>query len=61
MSKEFTQDFPPQLLNDKLRAEALDVEFHWINETGKEALLTGGAVIKPTVSPRSHKYTCGDP
>lgn len=36
-------------MSDKMRGEALDVEFHWVNESGELAELTGGMSLKPTV------------
>jgi len=50
LSKEFLHNFPEGLLTDKMRKEALDVEFYWVNETGEPARLSAGAIIKPTVS-----------
>jgi transcriptional regulator GlxA family with amidase domain len=37
-------------MTEHLRAQALDFEFHWVNETGKAAHLTAGGIINPTVS-----------
>ncbi|KAK4554980.1 hypothetical protein LTR86_007746 [Recurvomyces mirabilis] len=48
LSKEFLANFPPQLITEDTRKQALDVEFHWVNESGAEAHLTAGATIKPT-------------
>lgn len=53
LSKEFLGNFPPQLVNKKLLDQALDFEFHWVNESGQEASLTAGTVVKPTVSSSS--------
>lgn len=50
MSKEFLHNFPPHLLTDRMRNEALDIEFHWVNETGTVAICSAGAKIEPTVS-----------
>jgi hypothetical protein len=49
LSKKFVHDFPEGILPDHLRAQALDVEFHWVNETGKPAALTCGLHINTTV------------
>ena len=38
------------MLTHEMRGEALDVDFHWVNESGKPAKLTAGATIQPTVS-----------
>ena len=58
------------MITDKMRKEAVDVEFHWVNETGDVGELTAGANIKPTVrnplpnpqidaEPRQHSFaTC---
>jgi hypothetical protein len=48
ISTKFVHNFEA-VLPDHLRAQALDFEFHWVNETGKPADLTAGAVINPTV------------
>ena len=47
MSKEFLKHLP--FLPEDLKAQALDIEFHWVNESGKTAKLTAGALIQPTV------------
>jgi hypothetical protein len=49
MTKEFIGGFPSELVSDELKAKALDIEFHWVNETGKTALLTAGLNVDPTV------------
>jgi hypothetical protein len=49
ISTRFMDNFPPGFLPSHLRAQALDMEFHWVNETGKPASLTAGACINPTV------------
>ena len=49
LSKDFTNNFPSELVSDQWKKEALDVEFHWVNETGKDATLTAGITLKPTV------------
>ena len=51
LSKEWVKNFPPAMMSEKMRSQALDVEYHWVTELGQEARLTAGAVIKPTVSP----------
>jgi len=48
ISTKFVHNFEA-VLPDHLRAQALDFEFHWINEKGNPANLTAGAVVNPTV------------
>ncbi|KAF4630640.1 hypothetical protein G7Y89_g7498 [Cudoniella acicularis] len=48
LSAKFIKNFPPSILPDHLRAQALDVEFHWVNETGKPSPLTAGGVVNIT-------------
>jgi hypothetical protein len=50
ISTNFVNSFPEGMLPDQLRGQALDMEFHWVNETGKLATLTAGGIIQPTVS-----------
>ena len=61
LSKHFVDNFPGQMLTKEMRDQALDVEFFWVNESGKPAMLTAGATIQPTVSCffqfASHKLT----
>jgi hypothetical protein len=49
MSKQFIGGIPNELLSNEIKAKALDIEFHWVNETGNTALLTAGLNVKPTV------------
>jgi hypothetical protein len=42
--------FPPELVTDEITKQALDIEFYWATEHGREGKLTAGATIKPTVS-----------
>ncbi|KIW28101.1 uncharacterized protein PV07_07786 [Cladophialophora immunda] len=47
VSKNYVQtleEFAPE----GMAAQALDIEFHWVNQTGKTARLTGGVSIQPT-------------
>jgi hypothetical protein len=48
MSKKFVATLEP-FYPEGLAAQALDIEFHWVNETGKTARLTGGVSLVPTV------------
>lgn len=41
-------DFLP--LPDLMKAKAINAQFHWVNEDGKEAKLTAGINLRPTVS-----------
>lgn len=50
ISEEFVKNFPDALVTDKMKQEALNVEFHWVNESGQTARLTAGAPVQPTVS-----------
>ena len=50
MSREFMRVLP---LPDAIKAKALDVEFHWVNETGEAARLTSGISMNATVCLRS--------
>ncbi|ETI25113.1 hypothetical protein G647_04485 [Cladophialophora carrionii CBS 160.54] len=47
MSKKFVAALEPFYPGD-IAAQALDIEFHWVNETGKTAKLTGGISLVPT-------------
>lgn len=49
ISTKFIKNFPEELVSLEMQAQTLDVDFHWVNETGKQARLTAGAVINPTV------------
>jgi hypothetical protein len=50
ISNHFIQNFPAQMLTDKMRETAIDTEIFWVNETGAPAKLTAGATVTPTVS-----------
>ena len=49
LTKEFLHNFPEAVLPAHLKAQALDIQFHWVNETGVQGKLTAGATINPTV------------
>lgn len=53
MSKNMVEDFPSEIVSDDLKREALDLVFHWVNESGKPARLTSGLSINPTVCTRT--------
>jgi len=46
-SKKFAKQLEPFFPGD-IGSQALDVEFHWVNEAGKTAKLTGGIQLVPT-------------
>ncbi|KAF8848690.1 class I glutamine amidotransferase-like protein [Acephala macrosclerotiorum] len=50
ISKKFVHNFPEGIMPEHLQAQALNVEFHWVNETGKAGHLTAGTNINPTDS-----------
>lgn len=52
MTKKFVADFPTEAVAQEIKDQALDIEFHWVNETGNTASLTSGITIKATVIPR---------
>jgi hypothetical protein len=47
MSKHFMQALP---ISDELKAKALDVDIHWVTETGAPGKLTAGATVNATHS-----------
>ncbi|KAK5460803.1 hypothetical protein LTS15_002866 [Exophiala xenobiotica] len=48
MSKDFVEPFKDDILIPELKAQALEFEFHWVNQFGKASRLTGGLQIQPT-------------
>ncbi|RYP79671.1 hypothetical protein DL769_002828 [Monosporascus sp. CRB-8-3] len=51
MSKEWTKSVPDEVLPPHLKAQAFDIEIHWVSETGKAlARLTSGINLIPTDS-----------
>lgn len=52
LSKDFSKDLDENVLSPELKSQALDMQFHWVNETGKMAKLTGGINLQPTVGTR---------
>jgi len=52
MNKHFIQKMPDQLVPPHLRAEAIDIEFHWVSEAGPgtPSKLTSGISLVPTDS-----------
>lgn len=49
MSKNFLGDWPENFIPAELKDQCLDITFHWVNEKGGDAKLTGGLTIKATV------------
>lgn len=51
LSKEFVASLPDEGFTPGMKAEALDIEFHWVSEKGRAepARLTAGLSINPTV------------
>lgn len=49
MSKHLVHDFADGFMPPNLKEQALDMDFHWVNQTGKTARLTGGLRVQPTV------------
>jgi hypothetical protein len=47
IGKEFANALP---LSDELKAKALDINFHWITETGAPARPTANITLEATVS-----------
>ncbi|KAF2717748.1 class I glutamine amidotransferase-like protein [Polychaeton citri CBS 116435] len=47
LDRKFVSNMP---LPDSLKAQALDIVFHWVNETGSLARMTSGATIQTTES-----------
>jgi hypothetical protein len=50
LSKNLIEDWPEAIMDPKLKKEAHDMEFFWVNESGKNGKLTGGLTLQPTVS-----------
>jgi hypothetical protein len=48
MSKEMI-DLPDDFLSPSVKKQALDIQFHWVNETGDVAKMTEGLRVQPTV------------
>jgi hypothetical protein len=49
MTRVFVAALHTEVVPDEIKAKAFDIEFHWVNETGKTANPTGGLNIEPTV------------
>lgn len=47
LTKEFANELP---LPDAIKAQAVDIEFHWVNEKGGPARLTSNVTLQATVS-----------
>ena len=49
MSTDSIEHLPDTIVPNNLRKQALDVDFHWVNETGGQAKLTSGVTMQATV------------
>jgi hypothetical protein len=49
MNKKFIEEFA-EVFGKKAVDQALDMEFHWVNETGKTAKLTTNIMMEATVN-----------
>ena len=49
MTKSFVKNIK-QFYPGDVDHDGLDIDFHWVNESGKPAKLTGGITLLPTVS-----------
>jgi len=50
MSNEINE-LPDELIPQGVKKQALDIKFHWVNQTGEVAKMTAGLLVQPTVSP----------
>lgn len=59
LNKGFVAGLPTELVPNAVKEHALNIEFHWVTETGKTALLTSGININATVRipPGSNRRT----
>ena len=51
LSKQTVAELPKGVLPEEQREQALEIEFHWVNEKGGLAKLTGGLSVQATVRP----------
>ena len=49
MTSKFNKDFPDDVFSAEAKKQSIDVEFHWVNETGNPAELSAGIKLLPTV------------
>ncbi|KAM0720654.1 hypothetical protein Q7P37_004791 [Cladosporium fusiforme] len=49
-TKENMEFMPEYLITDQMRTQTMDIETHWVTESGKDAQLTAGATVKATHS-----------
>lgn len=54
LSKTLAMGMPDEFCPPHLKEQALDVEFHWVSESGGLMPLTSGARVQATVRPHSH-------
>ena len=52
LRREAVKDWPPEILSEDLKKQAIDLDIHWVTETGSgsPAKLTSEARVIPTVS-----------
>lgn len=50
LSNGFLRELPSFAISDDLKAQGIDIVFHWITETGAPAELTSGLSVNATVS-----------
>lgn len=50
MSREMVEKMPKEMVPDDLRQQAIDIEFHWVTESGSPGKLTSGVEAHATVS-----------
>lgn len=51
MSKDNARNFPDEFFAPSLKAQAIDLQIHWVSPTGKApSRLTAGLTVVPTVS-----------
>lgn len=50
LTAKWNDVLPTEMVPDAARKEIMDIEFHWVNESGKPADLTAGIKMMPTVS-----------
>lgn len=49
LSKQTVAELPKGVLPEEQCEQALEIEFHWVNEKGGPAKLTGGLSVQATV------------
>lgn len=54
MTPAWLNSFPDEWLSPQLKKQAIDIQFHWVNESGKPARITSGMTLNVTVSPNPY-------